>query len=131
MAPPTTTRFSPGRAYHKHIKGKYAYIGTVRRDQARTTLTHYETSPNYTCHSTNLPESDWLSSTTYIRSRDLAKGMLIVWTKDEEGYMFGDVPPHVVGMLHGFCTIEEVREMSDEEMNALLTRSLDDAIPTE
>lgn len=130
----TRTRLSPGRAFHKHIKGQYVddvlvsgcesngYVALPVDGQdpsnALATCTNVRHSP--------VRNSSWIVATTYgsgAPHMNDGQGTLIVWTT-KNGMVYINVPAWKVGALHGFETMEEVREYTTEEMIDLLKRSL-------
>ncbi len=84
------TRISPGRWYNDHVKGRYALVATLEpSDSARVPV----------------KAPSWIVATRYEHGT-AGLGLLTIWTKKGPGLLYGDVPPHVPGALHGFGRME-------------------------
>ena len=111
-APYTGKRVSPGGWYNDHVKGKYPYVGTVDGPPGES----------YRAVST---ASSWIAGTTY------AGGRLVIWKLPRNGagaptsgLEYSDVPPWVVGALHGFGRRESPREPTETEILTNLQDSI-------
>ena len=127
--PMTRRRISPGKAYNSYIKGRYKYIGTVDAPVCGSHVGLLAAHP-WVSHA-KVKYSSWIKATTFFSHHETLPDVLIVWTEKSidldpvvKGLCHSDVPSYEVGRLHGFATIEEVREMTSEELCELLKRSL-------